>query len=78
MVSRQTQWTMHVIPHSWRAMPVFAPNAQQIEPSVAHFPSAGKFGATPHASHKILILLEYSAAMAAQPDDGYTIPLVET
>jgi hypothetical protein len=37
---------MHLIPRSTSDVPVFAPNPQQIEPSVAHFPWAGKLRAT--------------------------------
>jgi hypothetical protein len=59
-------------------LPVFAPNPQQIEWRVAHFPGAGKLRATAAGLIQSFEIIGILSAIAAQPDDGYTMPLVAT
>jgi hypothetical protein len=69
---------MHVIPHVGGRCARFAPNPQQIKPSVAHFPWAGKLRATANGLIQSIEIIGVLSAIAAQPDDGYTMPLVAT
>jgi hypothetical protein len=65
-------------PHPAGDLPVFAPNPQQIEPSVAHFPWAGKLRTIAMGLIQSVEIIGILSAIAAQPDDGYTMPLVAT
>jgi hypothetical protein len=58
--------------------PFFAPNPQQIEPSVAHFPWTGKLRTTVADFMQNIEIIVVFCAIAAWPDDGYTIALVAT
>jgi hypothetical protein len=69
---------MHVFAYFWRVLPVFVPSTQPNRPSVAHFPFTGKFGAKATFHHQHIENVWLFGAVAARPNDGYTVPLVET
>jgi hypothetical protein len=70
---------MHVIPHGWAGDACFCAECSA-DPGRTSRTShrLASSGPSPHTFHKVLIILKYSTAVAAQADHGYTIPLVAT